>query len=238
MKRYRRNQMSGRTRKLMIGGIALAIVGGGFAISTGVSNAGTTTAQAPREDCGGLDQALRQNLQFIAGQRTAPDAQSAARIANRQAVVDLINQRRVVAGCTANVAAEVPGAAAKPPAAKPPAANPPAANPPAATKPAQPPAATKPAQPPANTGGGGAGEVVCKGSTVTLSGEAGTPFASSGTFPIGTTLKVTNLDNNKSITVKVATPSGSCVLLNNAAFEQVRESGKFLIRRAVIERVG
>ena len=57
-------------------------------------------------------------------------------------------------------------------------------------------------------------------------------------FPIGTTLKVTNLDNNKSITVKVATPSGSCVLLNNAAFEEVREAGKFLIRRAVIERVG
>jgi predicted O-linked N-acetylglucosamine transferase (SPINDLY family) len=64
------------------------------------------------------------------------------------------------------------------------------------------------------------------------------PAASSGTFPIGTTLKVTNLDNNKSITVKVASPSGSCVLLNDAAFEQVREAGKFLIRRAVIERVG
>ncbi|MET8150066.1 hypothetical protein ABZU58_17085, partial [Actinoplanes sp. NPDC005259] len=71
-----------------------------------------------------------------------------------------------------------------------------------------------------------------------LSGEGGAPAASSGTFPIGTTLKVTNLDNNKSITVKVATTSGSCVLLNNAAFEGVREAGKFLIRRAVIERVG
>jgi hypothetical protein len=81
-------------------------------------------------------------------------------------------------------------------------------------------------------------DVVCKGSTVTLSGEAGAPFASSGTFPIGTTLKVTNLDNDKSITVRVQTTSGSCVLLNDAAFEQVREPGKFLIRRAVIERVG
>jgi hypothetical protein len=188
MKRYRRNTMTGRTRKLLIGGVAIAIAGGAFAISTGVSSAG--------ENCVGLDQALRQNLQFIAGQRANPDALSDARIANRQAVVDLINQRRVVAGCNANVAAEVPGAAAP------------------------------------------AGEVVCKGSTVTLSGEAGAPFASSGTFPIGTVLKVTNLDNNKSITVKVATPSGSCVLLNNAAFEQVREPGKFLIRRAVIERVG
>jgi hypothetical protein len=80
--------------------------------------------------------------------------------------------------------------------------------------------------------------VVCAGSTVTLSGEGGDAAASSGTFPIGTTLKVTNLDNNKSTTVKVTSTSGSCVLLNNAAFEQVREPGKFLIRRAVIRKVG
>ncbi len=33
-------------------------------------------------------------------------------------------------------------------------------------------------------------------------------------------------------------PSGSCVLLNNAAFDKVREPGKNLIRRARIERVG
>jgi len=221
MRQYRRNSMTGRTRKLLIGGVALAIAGGAFAISTGVSSAG--------ENCVGLDQALRQNLQFIAGQRANPDAQSAARIANRQAVVDLINQRRAVAGCTANVAAEVPGAAAA-------ATTKPAAPKPAAPKPANPPKTTAPAAPPA--AGTGAGQVVCKGSTVTLSGEAGAPFASSGTFPIGTVLKVTNLDNKKSITVKVQTPSGSCVLLNNAAFEQVREPGKFLIRHAVIEKVG
>ena len=210
MRQYRRNSMTGRTRTLLIGGVALAIAGGGFAISTGVSSAG--------ENCVGLDQALRQNLQFIAGQRANPDAQSEARIANRQAVVDLINQRRAVAGCTADVAAEVPGAVAAP------------------AKPAKPPKTTAPTTPPAT--GTGAGSVVCKGSTVTLSGESGAPFASSGTFPVGTTLKVTNLDNKKSITVKVQTPSGSCVLLNNAAFEQVREPGKFLIRHAVIEKVG
>jgi len=210
MRQYRRNSMTGRTRKLLIGGVALAIAGGGFAISTGVSSAG--------ENCVGLDQALRQNLQFIAGQRANPDAQSEARIANRQAVVDLINQRRAVAGCTADVAAEVPGAVAAP------------------AKPAKPPKTTAPTTPPAT--GTGAGSVVCKGSTVTLSGESGVPFASSGTFPVGTTLKFTNLDNKKSITVKVQTPSGSCVLLNNAAFEQVREPGKFLIRHAVIEKVG
>ncbi|MFD9224587.1 hypothetical protein ACFWDI_32380 [Streptomyces sp. NPDC060064] len=90
----------------------------------------------------------------------------------------------------------------------------------------------------AGGGQGNVGEVVCAGSTVTLSGEAGAPAASSNQFPVGTTLKVTNLDNNKSTTVKVASASGSCALLNNAAFEQVREPGKFLIRKARIERVG
>lgn len=73
---------------------------------------------------------------------------------------------------------------------------------------------------------------------MTLSGEGGAPAASSNQFPVGTTLKVTNLDNNKSTTVEVTSVSGSCALLNNAAFEQVREPGKFLIRKARIERVG
>ncbi|MFK4226310.1 hypothetical protein [Streptomyces sp. NPDC019890] len=87
-------------------------------------------------------------------------------------------------------------------------------------------------------GGAAAGQVVCKGSTVTLSGERGAPAASSSQFPAGTRLRVTNLDNNRSTTVQVNSVSGSCVLLNNAAFEQVREPGKFLIRNARIERVG
>jgi len=177
---------------------------------------GQVAAQDPKsavvgsgEDCGGLDTALRNNLDFIAGQRANPDAQSEGRIANRQAVVDLIQQRRAAAGCTGDVAA------------------PPAAAQPAATQPA--------AEQSAN---GAVGQVVCAGSTVTLSGEGGAPAASSGEFPVGTTLKVTNLDNGKATTVKVTSASGSCALLNNAAFEQVREPGKFLIRRARIERVG
>jgi hypothetical protein len=198
--------MTGRTRKLIIGLAATALAGGAFAVSTGISSAG--------ENCTGLDQALQNNLNFIAGQRANPDPQSDARIANRQAVVDLINQRRAVAGCTGNVQAQQPAAPAAPPAAT-----------------------TKPAAPPADNSGGAAAGVVCKGSTVTLDGQAGAPAASSGTFPIGTTLKVTNLDNNKSITVKVTSPSGSCVLLNNAAFEQVHEPGKNLIRRATITKV-
>ena len=51
-------------------------------------------------------------------------------------------------------------------------------------------------------------------------------------------MKVTNLDNGRSTTVAVTSASGSCVLLNDAAFEQVREAGRFLIRHARIERVG
>ncbi|KOV85607.1 hypothetical protein ADL03_14835 [Nocardia sp. NRRL S-836] len=171
------------------------------------------------EDCGGLDKALQNNLSFIAGQKANPDAQSPARIANRQAVVDLIQQRRKAAGCKGDGGAAQGGNQGN-------------AGNQATAQPA-------PQQPGANQGDNGAsGRQVCNGSTVTLSGEGGAPAASSGEFPIGTTLKVTNLDNNRSTTVKVASVSGSCVLLNNAAFEQVREPGKFLIRRAVIEKIG
>jgi hypothetical protein len=162
--------------------------------------------------CDGMDQAIQRNLDFIAEQRANPNAQTEAVIKNRQEVINVINLQRKQAGCEGEVAA------------------------PAAAPPAAPPA--QESAPPAAPSNDAEGDVVCQGSTVTLSGEAGAPFASSGTFPIGTRLRVTNLDNDKSITVTVQTTSGSCVLLNNAAFEQVREPGKFLIRRAVIERVG
>jgi hypothetical protein len=199
---------TGRTRKLIIGAAAAALLAGAFAIATGLGEAA--------ESCGPLDTALSNNLNFIAGQRANPDAQSAARIANRQAVVDLIQQRRADAGCTGAVGA---GAAEE-----------------GAAAPKQPPAAA-PAKPPAAAPVDN-GDVVCAGSTVTLSGEGGAPAASSGTLPIGTKVTVTNLDNSKSVTVDVTSTSGSCVLLNNAAFEQVREAGKFLIRRAIIQRAG
>jgi len=218
---------SGRHRKqATIGLAALLGVSGITATAIALSSPASNAAEAPKENCGGLDTALQNNLTFIAGQQTAPDAQSAARIANRQAVVDQIQQRRQVAGCTANVVAN--GQAAAAPAAKAPA--------PAAQAPAQ---NNQPKAPAANQGAGGAvAQQVCNGSTVTLSGEGGAPAASSNQFPAGTKLKVTNLDNSKSTTVTVTGVSGSCALLNNAAFEQVREPGKFLIRRAVIQKVG
>src|SRR3954469_15418330 len=102
----RRTRMTGRARKLLIGAAAAALAGGAFAVSTGMSSAG--------ENCTGLDTALRNNLDFIAAQRAAPDALADARIANRQAVVDLINQRRVTAGCTGKVQAKPATKAPKP----------------------------------------------------------------------------------------------------------------------------
>ena len=178
-------------------GVAMVLGGGIFLLSTRQGHAG--------ESCAGLDTALQNNLNFIAQQRANPDAQSAARIANRQAVVDLIQQRRKVAGCTANVVAGAQPAA--------------------------------PAAPAAPSGQGGQRGVVCAGSTVTFFNENAGAAASSGQFPVGTRLKVTNLDNNKSITVTVTSVSGSCVLLNNTAFNQIHEDGKNVIRRVTVERL-
>ncbi|NBH07171.1 hypothetical protein [Amycolatopsis sp. SID8362] len=213
---------SGRHRKqATIGLAALLGVSGITATAIALSSPASNAAEAPKENCAGLDTALQNNLNFIAGQQANPDAQSAARIANRQAVVDLIQQRRQVAGCTANVAANNGQA--------------PAAQASAQQAPAQ---QQNQQQKQSGVDTGAVGQVVCPGSTVTLSGEGGAPAASSNQFPAGTKLKVTNLDNSKSTTVEVTSVSGSCALLNNAAFEQVREPGKFLIRRARIERVG
>ncbi|MET4643945.1 hypothetical protein ABID95_003688 [Streptomyces atratus] len=214
-----RKKTLSRKKKLALLVGAAALAGGTAAVLAGTSQA----AQSPPADrassvvCTGLATALGNNEQFIAGQRADPDAQSAARIANREAVIAEIRRQQAASGCGGEASAVVDPATSA-----------------AASTPASAPAA------PAPPGGGGqtTGEVVCAGSTVTLSGEGGAPAASSNQFPVGTQLKVTNLDNNKSTMVQVTSPSGSCALLNNAAFEQVREPGKFLIRRARIERVG
>jgi hypothetical protein len=87
------------------------------------------------------------------------------------------------------------------------------------------------------TDAGTAANQVCKGSTVTTSGQKGVS-ASSNQFPAGTMLKVTNLDNGKSITVPVTSTSGSCVLLDNDAFVKIHENGKQLIRKALIQKIG
>ncbi|MFC8345264.1 hypothetical protein [Streptomyces sp. NPDC057280] len=225
----RRTLSTGKKIALFVG--AASVAGGGAFVMASTSSA--SQAQQPQTKaadsgvCQGLATALGNNQKFIDGQRANPDAQSAARIANREAVIEQIKVQQKASGCAVGESAQ--GSQAAQPAA------------PAAPSAAPSAAASAPAASAGNTGNGGAaasGQQVCKGSTVTLSGEGGAPAASSNQFPAGTTLKVTNLDNNKSTTVKVTSVSGSCALLNNAAFEQVREPGKFLIRRAVIEKVG
>ena len=209
----RKKTLSGKKKIALLVGAA-AVVGGTAVAMTGVSNASSVA-------CDGLVTALQNNEKFIAEQRANPDAQSEARIANRQAVIEEIKRKQAASGC------EVSGGGGE------------AAQPPAEDQGGGQNGDQGGNQAGDQAGGGQAnGEVVCAGSTVTLSGEGGAPAASSNQFPIGTTLKVTNLDNNKSTTVKVTSTSGSCALLNNAAFEQVREPGKFLIRKARIEKIG
>ncbi|WAU80071.1 hypothetical protein O1Q96_10130 [Streptomyces sp. Qhu-G9] len=204
---------------------AAAVAGGGAFALASTSNA--APAAQSSVVCDGLATALGNNEKFIEGQRTAPDAQSQARIANREAVIAQIKVQQEASGCTVGESDANVGAGAEA-----------GAQAPAESAPAEQPSQSASA-PAAGAGDdAAAGEQVCNGSTVTLSGEAGAPAASSNQFPAGTKLRVTNLDNNKSTTVEVTSVSGSCALLNNAAFEQVREPGKFLIRKALIEKVG
>lgn len=225
-----RRRSLGTKKKIALLVSAAAVAGGGPGgrrafVMASTSNAAQspapkTLSAADSNVCQGLATALGNNQKFIDGQKATPDAQSAARIANREAVIAQIKVQQKASGCTVGESAQ--GSQATQPAQS--------------AQPSQPASAGN-----ANGNAGGAAasrQQVCKGSTVTLSGEGGAPAASSNQFPAGTTLKVTNLDNNKSTTVKVTSVSGSCALLNNAAFEQVREPGKFLIRRAVIEKVG
>ncbi|MDH6584179.1 hypothetical protein M2161_003285 [Streptomyces sp. SAI-133] len=215
-----RRRTLGTKKKVALLVSAAAVAGGGAFAMAGTSNASQSPQTAAESTvCQGLATALGNNQRFIEGQRAAPDAQSAARIANREAVIAQIKVQQEASGCVVGESAQGSQAAT------------------GQASPAAPPSAPAASQaPPA--GNAASGQQVCNGSTVTLSGEGGAPAASSNQFPLGTKLKVTNLDNNKSTTVEVTSVSGSCALLNNAAFEQVREPGKFLIRRAVIEKVG
>ncbi|MFF6874580.1 MULTISPECIES: hypothetical protein [unclassified Streptomyces] len=228
-----RRRTLGTKKKIALLVSAATVAGGGAFVMASTSNAAPTPKSASESTvCLGLATALGNNQKFIADQRADPDAQSEARIANREAVVAEIKRKQEASGCAVGESAQ-DSQTAQP------------SQPAQSAQPSDPAASAQPSQPagsaPAGDTGGGAaasGQQVCNGSTVTLSGEGGAPAASSNQFPAGTKLKVTNLDNNKSTTVEVTSVSGSCALLNNAAFEQVREPGKFLIRRALIEKVG
>lgn len=226
-----RRRTLGTKKKIALLVSAATVAGGGAFVMASTSNAAPTPKSASESTvCLGLATALGNNLKFIADQRANPDAQSEARIANREAVVAEIKRKQEASGCAVGESAQDSQTAQPSQPAQ-------SAQPPAASAQPSQPAASAPA---GDAGGGAAasGQQVCNGSTVTLSGEGGAPAASSNQFPAGTKLKVTNLDNDKSTTVEVTSVSGSCALLNNAAFEQVREPGKFLIRRALIEKVG
>ncbi|MFE2941421.1 hypothetical protein ACFXKG_20495 [Streptomyces sp. NPDC059255] len=214
---------------LLVG--AAALVGGTAVAMTGTSQASVV--------CDGLATALGNNESFIAAQRAAPDALSEARIANRVAVIEEIERKQAASNCEVGEGGSGAGAGDEASSGAP------------AGGEAQPggeadagsgaeagsAAGAGNTGDAGNAGGSAEGDVVCAGSTVTLSGEAGAPAASSNQFPVGTTLRVTNLDNDKSTTVQITSTSGSCALLNNEAFEQVREPGKFLIRNARIEQI-
>ena len=237
-----RRRSLGTKKKIALLVSAAAVAGGGAFVMASTSNAAqspgpkTLSSAADSNVCLGLATALGNNQKFIDGQKASPDAQSAARIANREAVIEQIKVQQKASGCTVGESAQ--GSQSTQPAQNGQQAG--GAQQTATAPPAQSaPAGNANGNAGGNAGGAAAsGQQVCNGSTVTLSGEGGAPAASSNQFPAGTTLKVTNLDNNKSTTVKVTSVSGSCALLNNAAFEQVREPGKFLIRRALIEKVG
>ncbi|HET6355250.1 MAG TPA: hypothetical protein VFG16_13725, partial [Streptomyces sp.] len=157
----RKKTLSGKKKIALLVGAA-AVVGGTAVAMTGTSNASVA--------CDGLTQALKNNESFIAGQRANPDAQSEARIANRQAVIEEIKRKQAASGC------EVGGGGGE------------AAQPPAQDQGGAQNGGQGGNQAGDQAGGGQAGgEVVCAGSTVTLSGEAGAPAASSNQFPIGTT---------------------------------------------------
>lgn len=81
------------------------------------------------------------------------------------------------------------------------------------------------------------GQVVCDGATVGLSAVGGAPGAFSSSLPVGTSVRVTNLDNGRQATFRIVGVGSGCVVLNSAAFGVVGEAGKNLIKRAQIEKV-
>ncbi|MFC4068177.1 hypothetical protein [Actinoplanes subglobosus] len=87
-----------------------------------------------------------------------------------------------------------------------------------------------------NSAPAGGGNSACQGN-VTFFNQNAAPAAASDQIPAGSTVKITNLDNNKSATIKITERFGGCLLLNNAAMDLVREPGKNVIRNNRVEIV-
>ncbi|GGO94392.1 hypothetical protein [Wenjunlia tyrosinilytica] len=163
----RKRRASGKQKIIVLVGAA-AMVGGVAIATTGTSHASVT--------CDGLAAALNKNQRFIADQKANPDTNSAARIANREAVIRKIQVQQKESDCAplgrtadpkslpdagntissdTDVQPDPPTGTEPPQQPKPPAGTEPPQQPPAGTDPPQqpkPPAGTEPPQqPPAGT---------------------------------------------------------------------------------------
>ena len=90
-----RRRTLGTKKKIALLVSAATVAGGGAFVMASTSNASQTPTVKSAADstvCQGLATALGNNQKFIDGQKANPDAQSAARIANREAVIAFFNQ--------------------------------------------------------------------------------------------------------------------------------------------------
>src|SRR5882724_8719845 len=102
--RMSRRRTVSTKKKLALLVTAAAGAGGGAFAMANTSNASQTQnartlSAANSTVCQGLATALGNNQKFIAGQQASPDAQSAARIANREAVIAQIKVQQQASGC-------------------------------------------------------------------------------------------------------------------------------------------
>ena len=108
-----RRRTLGTKKKVALFVTAAAVAGGGAFAMAATSNAAQTAADS--SVCQGLATALGNNERFIADQRAKPDAQSADRIANREAVIAQIKVQQKASDCVVGESAQ--GSQAAPPAA-------------------------------------------------------------------------------------------------------------------------
>ena len=98
----RRRRMGPRKKAALAVSAALVAGGAAFALAS-TGNAAPVAQNA--QVCQGLETAIANNQKFIDGQRAAPDAQSEARIANREAVIAEIRRKEAASGCEAGAQA-------------------------------------------------------------------------------------------------------------------------------------
>src|SRR5688572_15333767 len=89
-----------------------------------------------------------------------------------------------------------------------------------------------------------AGKEVCAGQPLTVVKSAGPAGALSNQFPVGTSLRVTNITNGRAVTVAVTGVSTGCASVNTAAFDLLRSPNagqggtESVLRKVRVEIVG